>query len=105
MAGRSADYFRGHGFNIRRITNAKNFRFDNSMIFYREGYLMVAKELARVMPGAQNIEKVDSLGRASIGVRVLLGKDLVNVRFPEGYVNIVDDYSTLEKESLIASTY
>ncbi len=105
MAGRSADYFRGHGFNIRRITNAKNFYFDNSVIFYREGYLLVAKELARVIPGAQNIEKVDSLERASIGVRVLLGKDLANVRFPEGYAQIVVDYSTLAKESLLASTY
>lgn len=104
MAGRSAEYFRAYGFNIRRITNAKNFRFNDSVIFYREGYLQVAKELARVIPGAQNLEKVDSLGRASIGVRVLLGKDLVNVRFPEGYTQNLVDYSRLKKENLITMT-
>lgn len=93
MAGRSADYFRDRGFTIRRITNAINFHFAESVIFYREGYLPVAKELAMVIPGAQDLEKVDSLGRASIGVRVLLGKDLVNMDFPEGYVQNLVDYS------------
>lgn len=101
MAGKSADYFRGYGFNIRRITNAKHFRFNDSVIFYREGYLQVAKELAKVIPGAHDMEKVDSLGRSSIGVRVLLGKDLVNMQFPQGYApNVVDD-SSLDKKQLV----
>ena len=101
MAGKSADYFRGYGFDIRRITNAKHFRFNDSMIFYREGYLQVAKELAKVIPGAQDMEKVDSLGRSSIGVRVLLGKDLVNMQFPQSYApNVVDD-SGLGKKQLV----
>lgn len=102
MAGRSADYFRAWGFNIRRITNAKHFQFNDSMIFYREGYLQVAKEIASVIPGLQNMKKVDSLERASIGVRILLGKDLVNMQFPEGYA-INSNAPTSEKNHLITS--
>lgn len=85
MARRSADYLRGYGFDIRRITNAKHFRFDYSMIYYKKGYLQLAKELAKVIPGAQNLEKVDALGRESLGVRILLGRDLVKMKFPEGH--------------------
>ncbi len=103
MAGKSADFFRTYGFTIRRITNAKHFHFNNSVIFYREGYLQVAKELARVIPGAQNMKKVDSLGRSFVGIRILLGKDLVKVQFPEGYAQNLES-PNLNKEPLINST-
>jgi hypothetical protein len=83
MAGKSADYFRRLGFSVGRITNAKDFRFHDSIIFYEEGYLQVAKQLAEVTPGVQMIEKVDSLGGRSIGVKILLGKDLANTQFPD----------------------
>ena len=85
MAGRSADYLRSYGFTVGRITNAQDFSFNNSVIFYREGYLQVAEELARITPGRQDIKKVDSLGRPAIGVRILLGRDLAKVQFPDGY--------------------
>ena len=103
MARKSAAYFRGHDFNVRRITNAKHFRFTDSVIFYREGYLQVAKKLAMVIPGFQEMEKVESLGRATIGVRVLLGKDLVGMQFPGGYAQNVMEYTGPENEYLISS--
>jgi tetratricopeptide (TPR) repeat protein len=102
MAGRSADYFRSCGFTVRRITNAKYFHVHDSIIFYREGYLQMAEELAKVTPGAQSLEKVDSFGRPSIGVRILLGKDLVNMQFPEGYARSLE-WSKLEKSPYISS--
>ncbi len=83
MAGKSANYFRDHGFIVGRLTNAKDFHFQESIIYYKEGYFEVAKELARITPGMQNMEKVDSFGRPSIGVRILLGRDLVNAQFPD----------------------
>ena len=103
MAGRSADYFRGLGFTVGRITNAKDFQFEESVILYREGHLQLAKELATVIPGAQNIEKVGSFERAKIGVKVLLGKDMVNMQFPHGYALNPDNTSS-ERTNLIAST-
>lgn len=103
MARKSAAYLRGHDFTVRRITNAKHFRFTDSVIFYREGYLQMAKKLAMVIPGFQEMEKVESLGRASIGVRVLLGKDLVSMQFPGGYVQNVKEYTGSENEYIISS--
>ncbi|MBM9603820.1 LytR C-terminal domain-containing protein [Desulfopila inferna] len=85
MAGRSADYLRDHGFSIRRITNADHFRFTESIIYYRKGYLQAAQELAGVIPGAQDLREVEDLGRSYIGVRLLLGRDLINMHFPDDY--------------------
>jgi tetratricopeptide (TPR) repeat protein len=103
MAGRSADYFRGLGFTVGRITNAKDFQFEESVILYREGHLQLAKELATVLPGAQNIEKAGSFERATIGVKILLGKDMVSMQFPQGYA-LNPDNSGFEKTNLITST-
>ena len=105
MASRSADYLRSYGFTVGRITNAKYFNFNESIIFYREGYLQVAEELARLAPGVQDIEKVDSLGRPSIGVRILLGRDLVNTQFPDGYArNLTSMEKVDQKADHISST-
>lgn len=105
MAGRSADFLRGHGFSVRSITNAKHFRFEESVIFYKEEYLHVAKELAAIIPGAQNLEKVDTMAKASIGVRVLLGRDLVSMQFPERLAEIAGPSSQKHKaENLLTST-
>lgn len=85
MAGQIANYLRGYDFSIRRITNARHFHFNESVILYRKGYLPMAEQLAMAIPGTQEIKLIDSLGRVSIGVRLLLGKDLMNMPFPENY--------------------
>lgn len=100
MAGRSADYLRSYGFTVGRITNAHDFSCNDSVIFYREGYLQVAEELARITPGPQDIKKVDSLGRPAIGVRILLGRDLAKVQFPDGYArNITTGLAATEQKA------
>lgn len=103
MAGRSAAFLRDHGFKVSSITNAKHFRFQDSKIFYKEGYLHVAKELAAIIPGAQNLEKVDTVvGKAPIGVKVLLGRNLVDMRFPDRLKGIAV-FSGKKSEPLLAS--
>lgn len=102
MAGKSADYLRSYGFTIGRITNARYFNFDASIILYREGFLQVAEELARLTPGFHNIEKVDSLERPSIGVRIILGRDLATIHFPDGYAGNVNP--GIEKTGSLCST-
>ncbi len=104
MAQKSATYFRGYDFKVSRITNAEHFRFADSVIFYKEGYLQVAVKLAMVIPGFQEMEKVESLGRDSIGVRVLLGSDLVAMHFPDGYALNAMVYDRSEDEYLVSST-
>ncbi|HBG17954.1 MAG TPA: hypothetical protein DDY32_01360 [Desulfobulbaceae bacterium] len=90
MAKRSADFLRGLGFTVRSVTNAKDFRFEESVIYYKEEHLQAAKDLAAVIPGAQNLEKVESMAKPSIGVRVLLGRDLASIRFPDDYSELAD---------------
>ncbi len=102
MAGKSADYLRSYGFNIGRVTNARYFNFDASIILYREGFLQVAEELARLTPGFHNIEKVDSLERPTIGVRIILGRDLAAIHFPDGYAGNVNP--DIEKTGSLCST-
>jgi Flp pilus assembly protein TadD len=103
MAKKCAAYFSGHDFSVRRITNAKHFSYAESMIFYREGYLQVAKKLSMVIPGFQEMKKVESFDRASVDVRVLLGKDLVKMQFPDGYARKDMEYTEPENENLVSS--
>ena len=88
MAPRSAVYFKEQGENIRRITNAKHFGFKNSIVFYREGYLPEAYKIALMVPGYQEMKQVDSLGRPEITVKLLLGKDMASLHFPESMAGI-----------------
>lgn len=92
MAGRSAEFLRSHGFEVKRITNAQHFHFEESVIFYREGYLQTAQEIAAIIPGSQDLRKIDAMGKgiASVGVRVLLGRDLIAMRFPESFSGVAE---------------
>ncbi|KJR97430.1 MAG: hypothetical protein VR65_23930 [Desulfobulbaceae bacterium BRH_c16a] len=101
MAGRSAGFLRGHGFKIQSITNATHYRFEESIIFYKEEYLQVAKDLAAIIPGAQVLEKVDTMAKPFIGIRVLLGRDLAMMRFPEGFDGIAGYSGPTSKVSVL----
>ena len=83
MAKRSAGYLRELGFTVGRITNASHFSHGNSTIYYQDGFQELAGLFARVIPGAQEI-KVDTIpNRPGIGIRLLLGKDIAAINFPE----------------------
>lgn len=96
MAKRSAAFLRSHGFTVRSITNAKHFRFEESVIYYKEGFQQAAKDLAAIIPGAQNLEEVETMAKTSVGIKVVLGKDLVTMRFPEGYAGLAN-YRQIEQ--------
>lgn len=81
MAKRGADFLRGHGFTVRSVTNANHFRFAESVIYFREEHLQAARNLAAVIPGVQNLKKVESMTNPAIGIRVLLGRDQTGI-FP-----------------------
>ena len=81
LASRSAQYLRTHGFTIGRIINAPHFNHGISTIYYQEGYHELAKALAAKVPGTQVIEQQKIPGQAGNGVRLLLGKDMADIRF------------------------
>jgi Tfp pilus assembly protein PilF len=83
MAGRSARYLRTLGIPITRIINAPHFNHGISIIYYREGNREVAEALAAIVPGPQVIEPEKISGQAGKGVRLLLGKDMAQIRFSE----------------------
>jgi hypothetical protein len=85
LAGESAQYFRGIGYLVPRVDDAEHHNFEKTVIFYKENYLAVATAIAEVIPGLQNFERVEKLDDSSAGVRVVLGRDLVNRQFPVWY--------------------
>jgi len=85
MATRFGRYLKNKGFHVTAVTNANHFNHQHTMIYYCRGHLHDAYEVAKKIPGYQNMEKVDELGKPDIHIRVLIGKDLIgfNQLFPK----------------------
>lgn len=80
MARMVGEYLVGKGLHPPRLTNAEHFNHEKTVIYYREGSLGIASDVAFHLPGWQDMERVDRFDRPSTRVRVLLGKDLVPYR-------------------------
>jgi tetratricopeptide (TPR) repeat protein len=77
MARRVGGYLKGKGYKVTRLTNAQHFQFADTTIYYCSGNLQDAYQVAKEIPGWNEMTKVVNLGRPSIKVKVLIGKDLV----------------------------
>jgi len=77
MARRVGDYLRNKGLNVTRLTNAKNFKFADTKIYYHDDYLQDAFEVARQIPGYQQMEEIEEFGRQPIKVKLVLGRDII----------------------------
>ena len=78
MARNMGIYLNLKGFNTDRLTNADNFNYPETKIYYQSGYEQEALRLAKEIPGRQEIPNLieqNRLMRRSI--KVLIGKDLV----------------------------
>jgi len=75
LAARIQRYFENKDLHVDRITNAARFDHGTTVIFYREGYEMKAKQYSEALPTSPNIEMVNSI---STDLRVLLGRDILN---------------------------
>jgi hypothetical protein len=78
MARNMGIYLNPKGFNTNRLTNADHFNYPETKIYYQEGYEQEALQLAKEIPGRQEIPDLieqNRLMRRSI--KVLIGKDLV----------------------------
>lgn len=77
MARRVGGYLKEKGYQVTRLTNAQHFHFADTTIYYCNGHLQDAYQVAREIPGWNEMTKVANLGRSSIKVKVQIGKDLV----------------------------
>ena len=77
MAKRVANYFIKRGHLISRISNADNFNYHDTVIYYQKDYLHNAYEVAKLIPGYQKMKKAKLLHHDDIAVRIVIGKDLI----------------------------
>jgi tetratricopeptide (TPR) repeat protein len=77
MARKVGAYLKTQGHEVRRLTNANNFNYGITKIYYQEGHSQEARQIADQISRVDEIVRVKKLDRADIQVKVLLGKDLV----------------------------
>jgi tetratricopeptide (TPR) repeat protein len=77
MARKVGTYLNRNGFGESRLTNASDFNFTETTIYYCDGYLQRAYQVAQSIPGYQNMEKALRLGRPETKIMVRIGKDLI----------------------------
>ena len=77
MARRVGGYLKEKGHKVTRLTNAQHFQFTDTTIYYCSGHLQDAYQVAREMPGWNEMIRVANLERPSIKLKVLIGKDLI----------------------------
>lgn len=77
MAKRVGNYLRNKGMNVTRLTNATHFNFAETRIYYQNDYLQDAFEVARQIPGYQQMEEVEEFGQQAIKIKLIIGKDIV----------------------------
>ncbi len=88
MAARIRDYLEAKGMVVKRLTNAEDYRHQETIIFYRSGWRAYAEELARMLPAAIDLD--DRPGQES-DVRLELGGDLLD--FDRGLYYAVKRYN------------
>ena len=77
MAFRVGTYLANKGLNVTRYTNADHFNFNQTKIYYHDDFLQDAFNVAKHIPGLQNMEKCKEFNQENIKIKVVLGKDLV----------------------------
>jgi Flp pilus assembly protein TadD len=77
MASRVGIYLASKGLHVTRYTNADHFNFNQTKIYYHDDFLQDAFNVAKHIPGLQNMEKCKEFNQENIKIKVVLGKDLV----------------------------
>jgi Flp pilus assembly protein TadD len=77
MASRVGTYLVSKGLHVTRYTNADHFNVNQTKIYYHDDFLQDAFNVAKHIPGLQNMEKCTEFNQENIKIKVVLGKDLV----------------------------
>ena len=76
MARMVGDYLERKGFRVTRLTNANDFDYAETKIFYQKEYHDSADQVAEQLPVFQGKEETERFDRANIKIKILIGKDL-----------------------------
>jgi len=78
MARDISAYLNARGFNVVRLTNARNFNHKGGgEIYYENEHRDVAVKVAKKIQHIKKLQQIDKMGNPMVKVKVLLGKDLV----------------------------
>ena len=77
MARRVRSHLTENGVRKVRLSNARHFNYGQSKIYFCEGYFENAGHLAELIPGRQDLVKVEGFKRPDIKIRILIGKDVI----------------------------
>jgi tetratricopeptide (TPR) repeat protein len=80
MATNIGAYLKKRNFVVARLTNAAHFHFEKTRLFYKPGYVQEAYELAKQIPGWQNMDKISELNSSDIKIKLLIGQDIVKYK-------------------------
>ena len=77
MAKNMGLYLDQRGFHIVRLTNADNFKHSKTTVYYKKGFDEATRELAEQLPEIPELQEVKSFDRPNIGMRIVIGKDIM----------------------------
>jgi len=77
MAQMVGVYLGKNGYPVDRLTNSKPFNRIHTQIYYLEGIAETAQLIAEQLPTKADLGELKMMGRPSIRVKILLGKDMI----------------------------
>lgn len=77
MARDIGKYLKAKGFNVVRISNAKNFNQAKGSIYYQKEYRELADKIAERIPEISIMQEMTHRTRPNVKVKVVLGKNLI----------------------------
>jgi hypothetical protein len=77
MATRVGHFLESKGYSVGRIDNANHFNHPRTIIYYRDGFLHDAYQIAKEIPGYQEMSLSDQFNSPDIQVRLMIGKDVI----------------------------
>ena len=77
MAKNVGQYLRAKGFHIVRLTNADKFNYQKTTLMYKPEFSQATREVAEQLPEMPALKEVKRLGRPNIGMKIVLGRDLI----------------------------
>ncbi|MBL0713490.1 MAG: tetratricopeptide repeat protein [Desulfosarcina sp.] len=76
MAGRIGRYLARRGFPVGHAANADHFNHRHTVLYFPEGYLHEAWEVAKAIPGYQEMKKTVAIRNSRIKITLLIGRDV-----------------------------
>jgi LytR cell envelope-related transcriptional attenuator/tetratricopeptide repeat protein len=80
MARRVADYLKEKGLNDFRLTNADHFGYEQTAIYYRNGFYDQALGIKKLLSGFLNVGQLIEIELKRDPIRLLIGRDLASFK-------------------------